>query len=55
MRVRMFVDMFKVFDRDHDGMITAGEFGREMAALFGWRPTVFESERLLSSVDMVRC
>lgn len=50
-KARMYREMFAVFDRDGEGAITAEELGTTISALFGWRPTRYESAKLIESVD----
>lgn len=49
--VRTYKDMFGVFDRDGNGVMSARELGKGLTKLFRWRPTQYESEKILSTVD----
>ena len=42
---------FRIFDRGDVGYMTPLDLGRGITDLFGWRPTRYESEKLLASVD----
>lgn len=50
-RMRYFLDAFSLFDEDGEGEISADELGQAITKLFGWRPTRYESEKLVKSVD----
>lgn len=50
-RSRKYREMFTVFDRDNTGFMNAEELGTTITKLFGWRPTRYESEKLLATVD----
>lgn len=49
--MRYFLDAFSLFDEDGEGEISADELGVAITKLFGWRPTRYESEKLVKSVD----
>lgn len=51
LQLRTMKDMFDVFDRQMTGRITADDLGRTLTQLLGWRPTRYESEKLLATVD----
>ena len=51
LRVRTLRDIFSLFDRAGAGTIAADDLARTLTQQLGWRPTRYESERLLATVD----
>jgi len=50
-RLRALREQFALFDDNGNGLISAAEVGSTLTSLFGWRPTNFESERIIGLVD----
>jgi len=48
MRMRIYFDLFQLFDRDQSGKISHFEIGRTITDLFGWRPTKYECEKIIA-------
>ena len=42
--------MWSLFDRDNSGTISANELGVVLSKLFKWRPTRYESEKIIATV-----
>lgn len=51
LEARMWRELFSVFDRDGEGHISAEELRFTISKLFGWRPTRYESQKLVEMVD----
>lgn len=43
--------MMRLIDRDGEGHINADELGNALSQLFGWRPTRYEAQRMLCTVN----
>lgn len=50
-RMRYFLDSFTLFDEDGEGEISADGLGTAISKLFGWRPTRYEAQKMVKSVD----
>lgn len=47
-RMRVYFDLFQLFDRDQSGKISHVEIGKTITDLFGWRPTKYECEKIIA-------
>lgn len=47
-RIRMLCAAYRLFDEDGGGTIDSLEFGATMTKLFGWRPTKYETEKMMA-------
>lgn len=48
---RRYREIMRLIDRDGEGHISADELGNSLGALFGWRPTRYEAQRMLCAVN----